>query len=76
METEESAKRYSLEVRFHCTLEQWVDFVFQIESSPSLFGVLRANLSVQEDQPDQLAGYLRLLSEAPEVQIAGVPGGP
>ena len=76
VEADESAKRYSLEVRFECTLEQWVDFVFQIENSPSLFGVLRANLSVQEDQPDRLAGYLRLLSEAPKAHMAGISGSP
>ena len=60
VEADEAAKRYSLEVRFQCTLDQWIQFVFLIETSPSLFEVVRAGLSTQEGQPDQLEGYLRV----------------
>lgn len=56
------AKRYSLEVRFECTLEEWVDFVFRLQSAPSLYEVARASLSVQEEAPDRLAASLRLVS--------------
>ena len=30
-------RRYSLDVTFDCTLEQWVNFLIELESSPSLF---------------------------------------
>ena len=61
-ETNDQESRYSLEVRFACTLEQWVDLLFQIETSPSLYEVVRAGLSVDEESPDRLQGYLRLMS--------------
>ena len=64
VEADAVAKRYALEVRFQCTLEQWVDFVFRIETSPSLYEVMRASLSTQEDHPDRLEGYLRVMSAA------------
>ena len=61
-ETVEFAKRYSLEVRFKCTLEDWAEFVYNIEQSPSLYGVARAGLSTKEDTPNVLDAYLRLTS--------------
>lgn len=63
-ETDESAKRYALEVRFQCTLEQWLAFVHAIESSPSLYEIVRAGLGRQEEAQDLLEGYLRLESAA------------
>ena len=59
-ETVESTKRYSLEVRFQCTLDGWAEFVYRIEQSPSLYGVARAGLSTKEEMPDVLDAYLRL----------------
>jgi len=70
VEADEVAKRYPLEVRFQCTLDQWVDFVFRIDSSPSLFEVIRAGLSRQEDRPDRLNGYLRVMSAVGNAQMA------
>lgn len=54
--------RYSLDVQFDCTLEEWVDFVIKVEASPSLFQVARAGLTVQEEMPDRLKATLRLTS--------------
>lgn len=64
VESDGPTKDYSLELRFNCTLDQWVDVVFRLESSPSLFEVIRAGLSTQEERPGQLAGYLRVVSTA------------
>lgn len=61
-EADEVIKRYLLEVRFACTPQQWAEFVFRIETSPSLYEVVRANLSVQDDQPELLEGYLRVMT--------------
>ena len=72
-EQAEFSKRYALEVRFQATLEQWVAFVFNIEMSPSLYGVVRAGLSVQPEHPDQLEGSLRLESAALVADLAVDP---
>ena len=61
-ETVEFAKRYSLEVRFECTLEDWAEFLYNIERSPSLYEVARAGLTMKEEMSDQLEAYLRLTS--------------
>lgn len=57
-----SLVRYSLDVRFECDLDSWVEFVFEIQSSFSMFSVERASLGLKEDVPDKLAGSLRLVS--------------
>ncbi len=54
--------RYTVELRFACTLEQWVELVYQIETSPSLYEISRAALSVAEDSPDKLQGSLRVMA--------------
>ena len=61
-ESDESGKRYPLEVRFACTLEEWVDFVYHLEISPSLYEITRLGLSTHEETQDRLDGYLRLVS--------------
>ena len=63
-ETTESTKRYTLEVRFACTMEEWVDFIYRIETSPSLYQVVRASLTKQQEIEDRLAGYVRVVSSA------------
>lgn len=63
-ESDELVSRYSLEVQFECTLEEWVDFVTGIEASPSLIEIARASLAVQEDVPDRLKASLRMTSAA------------
>jgi Tfp pilus assembly protein PilO len=64
VETDETSKRYSLEVRFACTLDDWVAFVHRVESSPSLYTIVRAGLSKDEERPEGLEGYLRVMSTA------------
>lgn len=63
--------RYSLDVQFACALEEWVDFVIRIESSPSLFQVVRASLSVSEDSPGKLKGTLRIMGTTMSVRARG-----
>jgi hypothetical protein len=63
-EVDELSRRYVLDVRFACTPEEWAEFVYRLETSPSLFEVLRASLASQDDTPDQLAGSLRVVSAA------------
>lgn len=62
-ETREGLIYYTLDVRFASRLDEWVDFMYLIETSPSLFDIARAELSVPpEEGQDQLNGYLRLAS--------------
>ena len=61
-ESTEFAKRYSLEVRFACTLDDWATFLYHLETSPSLYEIVRAGLSSKEETPDLLDAYLRLTS--------------
>ena len=57
-------KRYPLDVQFECTLEEWVDFVIRVESSPSPFQIVRATLAVQAETADHLKGSLRVVGVA------------
>ena len=61
-EGDEATRRYSLDVQFECTLEEWADFIIEMEASPSLFQIVRATLAKQEDVPDRLKGTLRVAS--------------
>ena len=61
-EADERSRRYPLDVRFTCTPEEWAEFVYRLETSPSLFEVLRASLGRKEETPDQLSGSLRVMS--------------
>ena len=63
-ESDEFTKRYALDIQFECTLEEWVDFVTRVETSPSLYQVLRATMAVREETPDRLAASLRVASKA------------
>lgn len=65
VETTGVGKHYVLDVQLECTLEQWVEFVYQIESSTSLYEVARASLERKEGAPTQLQGTLRLVSAMP-----------
>ena len=63
-EGDDAIRRYALDVQFECTLEEWVDFLIELEGSPSLFQVVRSTLATQEDTPDRLKGSLRVMSAA------------
>ena len=63
-EADEFTKRYALDIQFECTLEAWVDFVTRIETSPSLYQVLRATMAVRGETPDHLNASLRVSSKA------------
>jgi len=62
VQTDRAISRYSLDVQFGCTLEQWAEFLFHIETSPSLYEVEQARLSAQEDNAEQLEGHLRVVT--------------
>jgi Tfp pilus assembly protein PilO len=75
VEADPLMKRYPLDVQFECTLEAWVDFVIQLESSPSLFQIVRASLSVEEEMPDRLRGSMRVVGTAMRPKDAAPPNG-
>lgn len=58
--TGELTRRHALDVRFECTTEECVDFLFRIETSPSLFEIVRASLAVNPETQDRLQGSLRV----------------
>ena len=70
VEAGEVVTRYALEVRFECKLDAWAEFVYHVEASPALFEVVRAGLSVGEEKPDRLEGYLRVASAAVHAKSA------
>ena len=65
--------QHALDVQFECTLEEWVDLLIKLETSPSLFEVMRAALSVQEEAPDRLKGSLRVASSSLRAQGGSRP---
>ena len=71
VERNEFTSRYPLDVRFQCTLEEWVDFLTAIETSPSLFLVERAGLVMREETADKLDATLRIASESIRPQESG-----
>jgi len=73
VESDATARRYPLEFRFRCTTEQWVELVYQIETSPSLFEIVRAGMSLDDEEPDRLDAYLRLVSAIP-IEQPSSPG--
>ena len=62
VESTDTTAKYALELKFECTPEEWVELVYRIETAPSLFEVIKASLSTKEDKPDQLEGFLRVVS--------------
>lgn len=74
----DTATRYPLEIHFQCTLEQWVNFVYRIEISSSLYEIVRAVLLTKAELPDKLEGVLQVVNTVPVPERAGVhaqPGG-
>jgi hypothetical protein len=51
---------HALDVRFQCTMEECMDFLFRIETSASLLEIARASLVVNAETPDRLQGSLRV----------------
>ena len=64
-------KRYPMDVQFECTIEEWVDFVIRVESSPSLFQIVRATMAVQSEHADRLKGSLRVVGAAMRPKAPG-----
>jgi hypothetical protein len=72
-EADALSRRYALDIRFECTPEEWAEFVYRLETSTSLFEVLRASLARQDDTPDRLGGSLRVVSAALQAPSAAPP---
>jgi len=68
VQTDHAINRYSLDVSFGCTLEQWAAFLFQIETSPSLYEVEQARLSALEENAEQLEGQLRVVATSAQLR--------
>lgn len=60
-----SGRRFTLELSFACTVEEWLDFLYQLDTSPSLFETLRGALAIEPDHHEQLIGSLRIASTLP-----------
>ena len=65
IEGESTIKQFVFDVQFECSLEQWVDFIYEVETSASLYEIARAGLSMPEEGADRLEGYVRLVSAVP-----------
>ena len=61
-ESGETTQEHVVEIKFDCVPEEWLEFLYRIETSPSLFAVARAGLSLKADVPDRLDGFLRVTS--------------
>lgn len=74
-QTDPLSIHYPLDLVFECTLEQWVDFIIRIETSPSMYEIARAALATNPDAPDKLRGTLRVISTAmrPPAGTGAVP---
>lgn len=73
VETDGVARRYALDVRFAATPEQWADFIYRIEASPSLYAIERASLERSDESKEQVDGYLRITTTmvgTPEAQAS------
>ena len=69
-------ENYSFEVFSECSLDQWIRLVHLIETSPSLFEIQKAKLSVKEGKTDVLSGYLLIgavAMRAPEPPATPAP---
>lgn len=53
-------QEYGLEVNYECNLKEFTNFVYLIETSPSLFVIERASLQIKEEGSDVLEGSLRI----------------
>ncbi len=73
VESDEAGTRYGFEVKFECTPEAWVEFLYRIEASPSLFEVARGGVSVKEGAA-ALEGTVRLVSAAMSSGVGSTAG--
>ena len=59
----ESYQEYAIEVQYKGSLQEWVHFVYLLQTSRSRFEVERATIARTEEGSDQVAGSLRLVSK-------------
>ena len=62
VEATPTARQLAFDLQFECTLEEWVHFVHRLESSPTLYEIVRAGVTRDEAQKDRLQAFLRLVS--------------
>ena len=60
---EGSSQRFAIEVDYKGSLQEWVHFVYLLQSSRSLFEVERATVARMEEGSGQVQGSLRLTSQ-------------
>jgi hypothetical protein len=73
-QVEGATRRYALDVQFDCTMEEWVELLYLLESSSELVELSRAELATQEDVPERLAARLRVVSTAVREEPAAAGG--
>lgn len=59
-ETSGPYQTYTFDVQYECTLPQWVEWVYLLESSPLLFTIDRGTVSVKEKGGNMLKGSFRI----------------
>lgn len=62
-------KELALEVQSTGTLEQWMEFVYLLQTSPTLFQLERATVGIREQGSDAVVGSLRLTSRVPQSEV-------
>ena len=75
VQSTETATHYALDMKLECTPEEWVDFVYNLETSPSLFDVQRASIGRKPEAPDRFEGSLRVMTTVlqPAAVLATAP---
>lgn len=56
---------FSIEVDYKGSLDEWVHFLYLLETSRSLFEIERATVSRMEEGSSQVEGSLRVTTKAP-----------
>ena len=60
---------YTFEIQAECTFSQWVEWIYHLESSPSLFTVDRATIALKEKSSEMLKASVRIT----RIAMAGTP---
>ena len=69
-------QEYAIDVQYRGSLEQWIHFVYLLQSSKSLFAIQRATIARKGEDPSQVEGTLRLSSKIIRPHQAAEPHGP
>ena len=69
LEGAELGQAFIVEVQYQGSMEQWMQFLYLLQTSKSLLTIERASAQKQENSPDQLEGAVRISSQARRVVV-------